>query len=98
MVIQVTKRRCCKLVDTPIYRAYAHYSVDDKGDAVEVWRTISEEFTPIHADGAGCSATGEWEKILRRKKDNRVGVDVDRVIRTDSWRLQHSTRTLLGGR
>lgn len=85
-------RETFTLLDTPTYTVQAQYSVDEKDDAVEVWRVLIEEFTPHYNTQGGASVVSGWEKLLRVKKGNTTNDQVEETIVRDAWRLRQSLR------
>ena len=80
------------LIDTPPYTVTAQYSVREDEDAVEVWRIIFEEFTPIFSEEGGAMVVSGWEKILRTKKTNTTEDLIEETIVRDAWRLHQGLR------
>jgi len=80
------------LIETPPYTVTAQYSVREDEDAVEVWRIIFEEFTPIFSEEGGAMVVSGWEKILRTKKTNTTEDLIEETIVRDAWRLRQGLR------
>ena len=80
------------LIETPPYTVTVKYSVREEADAVEVWRIISEEFTPLLSEEGGAMVVSGWEKILRMKKTNTTEDIIEETIVRDAWRLRQGLR------
>lgn len=80
------------LIETPPYRVTAKYSVREDEGAVEVWRLIIEEFSPVLSDEGGAVVVSGWEKILRTKKTNTTEDLIEETIVRDAWRLRQGLR------